>query len=95
VIGSSTPRKKIVFEKANLVIQKNKPKLRDSWFFVDSHDVDTPVASTQDVTGKAGKTSFFVLIGHEEYLYKSSISTRYQQNRPQTIDLHGCTKERQ
>lgn len=42
---------------------------------------------------RAGKTFFTVLIGHEEFLYKSSKSTKHSQSSPRTIDLHGCTKE--
>jgi hypothetical protein len=46
-----------------------------------------------DTGRKAGKTVFPVLVGHQDYLYKSSKYTRHLQSTPYTIDLHGCTKE--
>ena len=44
-----------------------------------------------DSEGKAGKTAFQVLVGHGDYLYKSSKNTRHIQSNSCTIDLHGCT----
>jgi DNA-nicking Smr family endonuclease len=46
-----------------------------------------------DTGRKAGKTVFPVLVGHQDYLYKSSKYTRHLQSTPYTIDLHGCTRE--
>jgi DNA-nicking Smr family endonuclease len=43
--------------------------------------------------GKAGKSVFPVVVGHQEYLYKSSKHKRHVQNSPFAIDLHGCTRE--
>jgi hypothetical protein len=50
--------------------------------------------SVDDVLGgKAGKTVYHVVVGPEEYLYKSSKSSPRQHvfSRSCSIDLHGCT----
>jgi DNA-nicking Smr family endonuclease len=43
--------------------------------------------------GKAGKKCFPVLIGHEEYLYKSSKASKLSQVPPRSLDLHGCSRD--
>ena len=46
-----------------------------------------------DLGGKAGNTFFPILIGQDEYLYKSSKATRRAQAKVRCIDLHGCTRD--
>eukprot|EP00956_Cyclotella_meneghiniana_P004018 scaffold4876_cov64-Cyclotella_meneghiniana.AAC.3 len=75
----------------DLAIQKNKPKEK-----IAKAKTNTPQSVDQclsEVKGKAGKTFFPVLVGHEEYLYKTFKSLTRTKIAPHTIDLHGCSRE--
>lgn len=52
--------------------------------------------SSEGIIGKAGKVYFTVIVGHEEFLYKSSKASKTGRALSQqqcTIDLHGCSKD--
>jgi hypothetical protein len=46
-----------------------------------------------EVDRKAGRTMYHVVVGSEEYLYKSSKSARQIKTPLFSIDLHGCSRE--
>ena len=78
----------------NLAIKKCEPKKKASKTKQKASEAaSVDYCCTPDTRVKAGKTVFPVLVGHEEYLYKSSKSSRGSQNRPLSIDLHGCTRD--
>ena len=45
------------------------------------------------VEDKAGKSFFQVLVGHEEYVYKTSKASKHATMKPHSLDMHGCTRE--
>jgi DNA-nicking Smr family endonuclease len=46
-----------------------------------------------EVERKAGKTTYHIVVGSEEFLYKSSKSSRQIKTPLFGLDLHGCTRE--
>ncbi|KAL3767915.1 hypothetical protein ACHAWO_001811 [Cyclotella atomus] len=93
----------LVFEEAADLFQERRQRLNDLALKKFSHkqkSLSKPIdaATTQsvdqcsrDVSSKAGRTLFPILVGHEEYLYKSSKTARLRQVFPCNLDLHGCT----
>ena len=78
-----------------LSLQKSKPKEKSTKAKPKTSALE-PVSHgcLTDTAGKAGKTAFQVLVGHEDYLYKSFKHKRHIQNNQYSIDLHGLTKEK-
>ena len=76
-----------------LVIKNISPKPKQSAKPEPKTIVSEPVCHVSDAGSKAGKAIFPVLIGHEEFLYKSSKAAKYASKSPRSIDLHGCNKE--
>eukprot|EP00804_Cyclotella_cryptica_P019146 CCRYP_017801-RA/>CCRYP_017801-RA protein AED:0.08 eAED:0.05 QI:0/-1/0/1/-1/0/1/0/115 len=52
-----------------------------------------PLRCFPEVGARAGKTVFPVIVGQDDYLYRSSKSTRQAQIPSRSIDLHGCNRE--
>jgi DNA-nicking Smr family endonuclease len=77
----------------DLAIKKSAPKQK-SPINVQAHvDELEVVHHSTFCESKAGKTYFPVLIGHDEYLYKSSKASKLSQVSPRSLDLHGCTRD--
>lgn len=77
----------------DLALDKCPPKQRDG--SIKKHQVASEPVNhhcTSDLGGKAGRTFFPVLVGPEEFLYKSSKSSQQGHSSPQKIDLHGYSK---
>ncbi|KAL7502829.1 hypothetical protein ACHAXN_000728 [Cyclotella atomus] len=95
----------LVFEEAADIFKERRQRLNDlaikksalkqkSPCKVQIHvDESEVVHHNTSCESKAGKTFFPVLIGHEEYLYKSSKASKLSQVSPCSLDLHGCTRE--
>jgi DNA-nicking Smr family endonuclease len=77
----------------NLATKKCRPKQKSSKVKAYTPESINHNCSFPDVEVKAGTSGFHVLVGHEEFLYKSSKSSKHVQVTPQTIDLHGCTRD--
>lgn len=78
----------------DLAIKKSPPKQRKA--VSKSIQIEPePVhhCCFSDIGSKAGKTFFPVLVGHEEYLYKTSKTTKHTQISSLSLDLHGHTKD--
>ena len=95
----------LVFEEAEPVFQKRRQRLSDLALsktqpkvkrlqpklkLKEPDAIDT--CCSAGLGGKAGKIVFSILIGENEYLYKSSKTTRNVKMQTEIIDLHGCTK---
>ncbi|KAL3786960.1 hypothetical protein ACHAWO_005099 [Cyclotella atomus] len=77
----------------DLAIKKSAPKQK-SPINVQTHvDESEVVHHNTFCESKAGKTYFPVLIGHDEYLYKSSKASKLSQVSPCSLDLYGCTRD--
>jgi hypothetical protein len=81
----------------NLALEKCPPKQKSTNSCIKKENPPPSLSgySVDDqLGGKAGKTVYHVLVGPEEYLYKSSKSPRqHALSRPCSIDLHGCTRD--
>jgi hypothetical protein len=77
----------------DLVIKKTAPKPKLLCKAETCVDEPEAVYHSCSLEGKAGKTCFLVLIGHEEYLYKSSKASKLSQVPPRSLDLHGCSRD--
>jgi hypothetical protein len=77
----------------DLVIKKTAPKPKSSCKAETCVDELEAVYNGCSLEGKAGKTCFPVLIGHEEYLYKSSKTSKLCRVPPRSLDLHGCSRD--
>ena len=77
----------------DLTIQKNKPKEKSAKTKTKTNVPQSVDHCFTEVKGKAGKTFFPVLVGHEECLYKTSKSLKHTKIALHTIDLHGCSRE--
>jgi DNA-nicking Smr family endonuclease len=77
----------------DLAIKKSAPKQKSSCKVKKQVDESEVVYHNTSCESKAGKTFFPVLIGHEEYLYKSSKASKLSQVSPLSLDLHGCTRD--
>ena len=76
----------------NLALKKSLPKEKIAKANVSApKSVDHGCFS--EVGEKTGKTFFSVVVGHEEYLYRTSKSLKNTNIAPRTIDLHGCSRE--
>ena len=95
----------LVFEEAADIFKERRQRLNDlaiknsapkqkSPCKVQTHVDDLEVVyHNTSLESKAGKTYFPVLIGHDEYLYKSSKASKLSQVSPRSLDLHGCTRD--
>ncbi|KAL3768354.1 LOW QUALITY PROTEIN: hypothetical protein ACHAWO_006757, partial [Cyclotella atomus] len=77
----------------DLAIKKSAPKQKSPCKVKKQVDESEVVYHNTSCESKAGKTFFPVLIGHEEYLYKSSKASKLSQVSPLSLDLHGCTRD--
>lgn len=95
-----------IFEEAADLFQERRQHLNDLALKKASPKQKSPIESKSGSTapepvcfcsteneGKGGKTFFPVLIGHEEYLYKSSKSTKHAHTKPRSLDLHRYTRD--
>lgn len=87
------PRFKEIRQRLNVMnLERTLPKQKKKLFPPTMHK-PAYNPSMEGLAGKAGKTIYVIQVGEVENLYKSSKkSLQRAANRPQTIDLHGCSK---
>ena len=76
-----------------LSIQKCTPKSKSSFKPATNLRKSEVAFDSSSLGSKAGKSFFPVLVGHEEYLYKTSKASKHATMKPHSLDLHGCTRE--